>query len=182
MGEYINLMVSIKEGRSDAPEVVVKRLSTDKPQTTVTFKVKAETRWAEAIYLVGNDPLLSQWVAESGINFSAKDYPVWATTISLPASTTFNYKFVKRDERDQTIWERARIAFSPLPPAAKSASRNRPFDNRLREGTWVSTINKTLKPNTTDRLRAARGVNLNSGKRITSRRSPNPPCFALLPL
>jgi glucoamylase len=105
MGEYINLLVSIKEGRSDAPEVVVKRYSTDKPQTTVTFKVKAETRWGEAIYLVGSDPLLSQWVAESGIKLSAKDYPIWSTTISLPASTTYNYKFVKRDERGQTIWE-----------------------------------------------------------------------------
>ena len=127
MGEYINLMVSIKEGRSDAPEVVVKRYSTDKPQTTVTFKVKAETRWAEAIYLVGNDPLLSQWVAESGIKLSAKDYPIWATTISLPASTTFNYKFVKRDERDQTIWESGEDRVLTTPASGEVRLAESPF-------------------------------------------------------
>ncbi len=105
MGEYINLMAAMNHGRNDAPSVVCKRYSCDKPQSIVNFKVKAKTKLGENIYLVGNSPLLSNWIPAAGIKLSPKDYPVWATTVSLPSSTNFQYKFVKRDSQGNTIWE-----------------------------------------------------------------------------
>lgn len=106
MGEYINLIAAINDGHGDAPAVVTQRYSSDKPQTTVTFKVKADTNWGQNVYLVGNSPLLSEWIPESGIKLSPKDYPTWSVKVSLPASTTFEYKYVKRDDQaSQPIWE-----------------------------------------------------------------------------
>jgi glucoamylase len=105
MGEYINLVAAMNTGHGDAPSVVVERYSADQPQTTVTFKVNAETHWGQSIYLAGDKPLLSQWLPESAIKLSPKDYPIWSTTISLPASTAFQYKYVKRDEPGAIVWE-----------------------------------------------------------------------------
>jgi glucoamylase len=105
MGEYINLIAAMNQGRSDAPTVVCQRYACDKPQTTVTFKVKAPTNWGENIYLVGNTPLLSNWVPASGIKLSPTNYPIWSATVSLPAGTSLEYKYLKRDGSDNTIWE-----------------------------------------------------------------------------
>ena len=105
MGEYINLVAAIRHGRSDVPAVVCERYSCDKPQTAVTFQVTAPTKWGESIFLVGSGPLLSNWIPESAINLSPANYPIWAVTVSLPASTTFAYKFIRRDSSGQAVWE-----------------------------------------------------------------------------
>ena len=105
MGEYINLLAAIQQGRNDAPDVVRQRYSTDKPQTTVTFTVKAEARPGEAIYLVGNDPLLSEWAAESGIKLSHRKDGTWGVTVSLPAATAFSYAYVKFADSNHPIWD-----------------------------------------------------------------------------
>jgi hypothetical protein len=77
----------------------------DKTPVTVTFKVDAQTRWGENIYLVGNDALLSDWHPSSGIRLLPSPYPTWTATVSLPASKSFEYKFVKRDDQGGTIVE-----------------------------------------------------------------------------
>ena len=106
MGEYINLIAAMNRGKGDAPSAVTHRYSSDKPQTTVTFKVHAKTEWGQSVHLIGNSPLLSEWVPESGIKLSPKEYPKWSVKVSLPANTTFEYKYVKRDDRSgQSIWE-----------------------------------------------------------------------------
>jgi glucoamylase len=105
MGEYINLVRAMNQGWSDAPEVVCQRYACDKPQTAVTFKVDATTIWGENLYLAGNSPLLSNWVPGSAVKLSPADYPTWSVTLSLPASTTFEYKFVKRDGSGTIVWE-----------------------------------------------------------------------------
>ncbi len=105
MGEYINLIAAMNQGRSDAPAVVCQRYACDQPQTTVTFKVNATTGFGENIYLVGNSPLLSNWVPASGIKLSPSNYPLWNVTVSLPAGTPMEYKYVKRDASGATVWE-----------------------------------------------------------------------------
>ena len=105
MGEYINLIAAMIQNHSDAPTVVCQRYSCDKPQTKVTFKVKATTNWGENIYLVGNNPLLSDWVPTSAIKLSPTNYPTWNVTVSLPAGTSLEYKYVKRDGSGNTVWE-----------------------------------------------------------------------------
>ncbi len=105
MGEYINLVAAMNQGKNDAPSIVCERYSCDRPQSIVHFKVRASTKPGENIYLVGNNPLLSNWIPEAGIKLTPKGYPIWDTTVSLPASTNFQYKFVKRDRQGNTIWE-----------------------------------------------------------------------------
>lgn len=105
MGEYINLIAAMNDGRSDAPAVVCQRYACDKPQATVTFNVTAETRFGEDVYLVGSSPLLSNWVPASGIKLSPKNYPQWSVTVSLPAGVPMEYKFVKRNAKGDTLWE-----------------------------------------------------------------------------
>ena len=106
MGEYINLVAAMNSGHGDAPTVVTQRYRSSEPQTTVTFNVTAQTEWGENVYLVGNSPLLSNWVPEAGIELSPDTYPVWSVTISLPASSTFEYKYVKRGgQGGSATWE-----------------------------------------------------------------------------
>ena len=95
MGEYINLMVAMNQGHSDAPSVVCQRYACDQSQTNITFRVNATTNWGENVYLVGNNPLLSNWVPASGIKLSPRNYPSWSVTVSLSANTAFEYKYVK---------------------------------------------------------------------------------------
>ena len=47
------------------------------------------------IVLVGNHPLLSDWKHEAGIQLSPAAYPIWSVTVSLPASTNYEFKFVR---------------------------------------------------------------------------------------
>ncbi len=105
MGEYINLIAAMNQNHSDAPTVVCQRYACDKPQTTVTFKVKANTVFGENIYLVGSSPLLSNWVSASAIKLSPTNYPVWNVTVSLPVGTPLEYKYVKRDGSGNAVWE-----------------------------------------------------------------------------
>ena len=92
MGEYINLLAAIQTGHTDAPAVVVRRYSADKPQVTVHFTVNASPRPHDAVYLVGDDPLLGGGNPGSGIRLR-RSGPEYSTTVSLPASTAFKYTY-----------------------------------------------------------------------------------------
>jgi len=105
MGEYINLVAAMNKRKSDAPSVVCRRYSCDKPQTMVTFNVNAKTNWGENIYLVGNGPLLSNWETDSGLKMSPRNYPIWSITVSLPVSAQYEYKFFRRDGNGNVAWE-----------------------------------------------------------------------------
>jgi len=72
---------------------------------TVTFKVKAATKEGQSIYLLGDDRLLGAWAPEAGVKLSPTDYPTWSATVSLPASVDLQYKYIKRDEKGNVIWE-----------------------------------------------------------------------------
>lgn len=115
MGEYINLLAAIHSGHGDAPAVVVKRYSTDKPQATVTFSVNAGIRPGESVYLVGDDPLLSQWVPASGIKLARKGSE-WSATVSLPASRTFHYTYVKYADPESPLWDTSPRRVLRTPP------------------------------------------------------------------
>ncbi|EGO56169.1 hypothetical protein NEUTE1DRAFT_130221 [Neurospora tetrasperma FGSC 2508] len=65
----------------------------------VTFNHLASTSYGESIKLVGSISQLGSWSASSGVALSASQYttsnPLWTATVSLPAGTKFEYKFVK---------------------------------------------------------------------------------------
>jgi hypothetical protein len=68
---------------------------------------------------VGSGPLLSNWTPESGIKMSPANYPIWAVTVSLPASTTFEYKFIRRDSSGQVVWESGGNRAVTTPPSGE---------------------------------------------------------------
>ncbi|KAI6151403.1 glycoside hydrolase family 15 protein [Pisolithus thermaeus] len=71
---------------------------------SVTFNVNATTVFGENIYLAGSIPALSNWDASTAILMSSANYPIWSTTVSLPADSPIQYKYIRKDV-GSVIWE-----------------------------------------------------------------------------
>ncbi|KAG5651660.1 hypothetical protein H0H81_007882 [Sphagnurus paluster] len=71
----------------------------------VTFAETATTVFGENIFLVGSISQLGSWAPASSIALSSASYPVWKATVSLPASTTFQYKFIRKAADGTVTWE-----------------------------------------------------------------------------
>ncbi|EJD07843.1 glycoside hydrolase [Fomitiporia mediterranea MF3/22] len=71
----------------------------------VTFDETATTTFGENIFLVGSIPELASWDTDNAIALSADTYPVWSVTVSLPASTSFEYKFIRKETDGSIQWE-----------------------------------------------------------------------------
>src|SRR5690606_12852908 len=69
---------------------------------TVTFAVNATTIWGQDVFVLGNRPELSNWNTSGGVALSAATYPVWRGEVTLPANTTVEYKYVKK--QGSTVW------------------------------------------------------------------------------
>ncbi|CAA7263967.1 unnamed protein product [Cyclocybe aegerita] len=72
---------------------------------SVTFQETATTVWGENIFLVGSLSQLGSWTPAAAIALSSAAYPVWSVTVSLPASTTFQYKFIRKQSDGTVVWE-----------------------------------------------------------------------------
>ncbi|KAJ5588005.1 uncharacterized protein N7459_003770 [Penicillium hispanicum] len=75
----------------------------------VTFDVIATTVYGETIKLAGSISELGDWDTDDAVALSAADYTdsdhLWFVTVTLPAGTSFEYKYI-RVESDGTIeWE-----------------------------------------------------------------------------
>lgn len=70
----------------------------------VSFAAEAYTVWGENVYVAGNRPELGNWDPANAFPLSAATYPIWRGTVNLPANTTFEYKYIKRNG-SQVIWE-----------------------------------------------------------------------------
>ncbi|KAG8736521.1 hypothetical protein FRC10_009220 [Ceratobasidium sp. 414] len=62
----------------------------------VTFQEYATTTYGDNIFVVGSISQLGSWAPASAIAMSSAAYPTWAVTVSLPASTTFQYKYIRK--------------------------------------------------------------------------------------
>lgn len=75
-------------------------------QNQIIFHVTAETSWGQNIYIVGNVPELGNWdpdnCTEAMLN---PDYPEWFLPVSVPAGTTIEFKFIKKDASGNVTWE-----------------------------------------------------------------------------
>lgn len=76
------------------------------PQVQVIFHVNATTNWGENIYVVGSIHELGNWdPAKAYMAFHNPNYPEWFLPVSVPANTTFEFKFIKKDQSGNVIWE-----------------------------------------------------------------------------
>ncbi|MEV5796532.1 MULTISPECIES: carbohydrate-binding module family 20 domain-containing protein [Streptomyces] len=77
----------------------------DADATDVTFSESATTDWGTNVYVVGSLPSLGSWNAADAIPLSSAAYPVWRKLVIAPRSTSFTYKYVKRDASGNVTWE-----------------------------------------------------------------------------
>ncbi|KAI1212689.1 carbohydrate-binding module family 20 protein [Annulohypoxylon truncatum] len=75
----------------------------------LTFNQAVATTYGETIKIVGSIPALGSWDVSSAPALSAARYtaanPLWSVTLSLPAGTAFEYKFVKVASGGAVAWE-----------------------------------------------------------------------------
>jgi alpha-glucosidase len=71
-------------------------------QTPASFTFQCSsgtTTMGQSVYAVGSIPQLGNWSPASAVKLSPTSYPTWTGTISsLPPSTTFEWKCIKRQE------------------------------------------------------------------------------------
>ncbi|WP_329564725.1 carbohydrate-binding module family 20 domain-containing protein [Kitasatospora sp. NBC_01266] len=70
-----------------------------------TFNETETTSWGQSVYLVGSIPALGNWNPSAAIPLSSANYPVWGGTLSLPANTSFQYKYLIKDSSGNVTWE-----------------------------------------------------------------------------
>jgi alpha-amylase len=75
--------------------------------TTVsdTFNVYATTTWGTSVYIVGDIPALGSWDTSKAIKLSPDRYPTWSGTVTLPAGTRIEYKYIKKTDAGAVTWE-----------------------------------------------------------------------------
>lgn len=75
-------------------------------QVQVIFKVNATTDWGQNVHVVGSIPELGSWdparASEAMLN---PNYPEWFLPVGVPKSTSFQFKFIKKDGGGNVIWE-----------------------------------------------------------------------------
>ncbi|KAJ7252048.1 glycoside hydrolase [Mycena rebaudengoi] len=72
---------------------------------TVSFAETATTTFGENIFLVGDLAQLGAWAPGSSLPLSSATYPVWTITVTLPANTAFQYKFIRKETDGSVVWE-----------------------------------------------------------------------------
>jgi alpha-amylase len=72
---------------------------------TVTFNANVTTTLGQNVFVVGSIPALGSWNTGSAIPLSSAAYPVWSATVSVPANTAVEYKFIKKNADGSVTWE-----------------------------------------------------------------------------
>jgi alpha-amylase len=78
-------------------------------QVSVSFSCQnATTVSGQSVYVVGSIPELGTWSPAAARKLDPTAYPTWTGTLSLPASTSIQWKCIKRDEvnpNEDLVWE-----------------------------------------------------------------------------
>ncbi|WP_330304059.1 MULTISPECIES: carbohydrate-binding module family 20 domain-containing protein [unclassified Streptomyces] len=77
----------------------------DAGATDVTFNEYATTDWGTNVYVVGSVASLGSWSTSDAIPLSSASYPTWSKLVIVPKSTTFTYKYIKKDSSGNVTWE-----------------------------------------------------------------------------
>jgi alpha-amylase len=75
----------------------------------VTFSVSADTIWGQNLFVVGNHSALGNWAPTAARPMTwvsgSGSRGNWRAVLDLPASTTYQYKFIKKDGAGNVVWE-----------------------------------------------------------------------------
>jgi alpha-amylase len=102
-----NASITVQAHDAVAIDVATQGTGTGPGPTTValTFHETATTFFGQNVFVVGSIPALGNWNPASSIPLSSATYPTWAATVSLPANTTFQYKYIKKNPDGSITWE-----------------------------------------------------------------------------
>lgn len=67
--------------------------------------MNATTSWGENIYVTGDNTRLGDWNPDNALKLDPAAYPVWKLDVSLPAGTSFEYKYLRKDANGKVTWE-----------------------------------------------------------------------------
>ena len=79
--------------------------TTNPATVAATFNEYATTTSGTNLYVVGSVAALGGWNTSSAVALSSSGYPIWSGTVSLPAGTAVEYKYLKKDASGNVTWE-----------------------------------------------------------------------------
>ncbi|WP_245252169.1 alpha-amylase family glycosyl hydrolase [Paenibacillus sediminis] len=75
-------------------------------QVQVIFHINKSTVSGQNVYVSGSIPELGNWdPASSSESFMNPNYPEWFLPVSVPAGSTFQFKFIIKDSAGNVTWE-----------------------------------------------------------------------------
>ncbi|MFE4329256.1 carbohydrate-binding module family 20 domain-containing protein [Streptomyces sp. NPDC056831] len=83
------------------------------------FGVNATTRLGQNIYVTGNQSALGNWNTGGALKLDPATYPVWNLDVSMPAGTSFEYKYVRKDASGAVTWESGANRTATVPSSGK---------------------------------------------------------------
>ncbi|KAF2835713.1 carbohydrate-binding module family 20 protein [Patellaria atrata CBS 101060] len=115
---YAAFLTAIERRDAPAPPTwgeptanTVPRVCTAPPScnSRITFNARVTTVVGENVFVVGSLTQLGNWSPEAAVPLSAERYtsndPLWFAAVSLPAETSFEYKYIKKTANGQVVWE-----------------------------------------------------------------------------
>ncbi|NML64530.1 alpha-amylase [Hymenobacter sp. RP-2-7] len=77
-----------------------------KPTTSVTFNITySNTVSGQDLYIVGSTGQLGAWNTSNALKLSGAAYPKWTVTVPLTAGIGVSYKYFRRDQSGNILWE-----------------------------------------------------------------------------
>lgn len=86
-----------------------------------SFAVNATTVLGENIYVTGDQSALGSWNTDSALKLDPSSYPVWKLDVSLPAGTSFSYKYIRKNSAGAVTWESGANRTATVPASGKVA-------------------------------------------------------------
>ncbi|MYX13308.1 glycosidase [Streptomyces sp. SID8374] len=88
-------------------------------QSGASFGVNATTQLGQNIYVTGDQAALGNWNPAAALKLDPATYPVWKLDVSLPAGTSFAYKYLRKDGQGNVTWESGANRTATVPSSGK---------------------------------------------------------------
>ncbi|MGW1103799.1 carbohydrate-binding module family 20 domain-containing protein [Streptomyces sp. NPDC002540] len=85
-----------------------------------SFGVNATTQLGQNIYVTGNQPALGNWNTGSALKLDPATYPVWKLDVDMPAGTSFEYKYLRKDASGNVTWESGANRTATVPSSGRA--------------------------------------------------------------
>ncbi|MFF9111302.1 carbohydrate-binding module family 20 domain-containing protein [Streptomyces sp. NPDC014805] len=87
--------------------------------TGASFAVNATTAMGQNIYVVGDNAALGSWAPAAALKLDPAAYPVWKLDVNLPAGTSIQYKYIRKDAAGNVTWESGANRTATIPSSGK---------------------------------------------------------------